>query len=188
MINAFLHDLNLAVPKLQVTLNDILHVFSGYLPVKLSGGVELTKREVIIDHAETGGLKGLYSVSGIKFTTARRVADKVLKKAFPQRNRFKGEGFVKSDYNQNGWMEGRIFDPGWKFNRDSTQAKSLKDVVENEAVITVDDLLYRRTNLWEISLCSPDLRRRLQMELQLSTALGTPDEDSGKNSKIQGVD
>lgn len=178
MMKDFLDDLNLAVPKLQIALNDILHVFSGLLPVSRSGGVDLTKREVTIDHSKTGGPSGLYSVSGIKFTTARLVADKMLNKAFPQRNRFEGEGFEKLDCKKNGWQKGRIFNSDWKFDTDSPQLKSIKDVVENEAVLTVDDLLYRRTNLWENNLCSPNLRKRLQMEFKLAPTLEMSDENS----------
>ena len=41
------------------------------------GTSNLTKREVIIDHGAAGGPEGLYSVGGIKFTTARLVAEKI---------------------------------------------------------------------------------------------------------------
>ena len=58
------------------TLNKISE--SGQLPVKKSQSVELTGREVINDHGHRGGLKGLYSATGIKFTTARKVAGKTL--------------------------------------------------------------------------------------------------------------
>lgn len=74
----FMQRINRAIPSLNLTLNNARHVCSGQLPVKKAQSVELTGREVIIDHGHRGGLKGLYSATGIKFTTARKVAGKTL--------------------------------------------------------------------------------------------------------------
>ena len=84
LIEDFLRDLNLAIPTLQVGVEDILHVFSGLLPVTEVGSVHLTNREIIHDHSIDDGPYGLYSVSGIKFTTARRVAEKTLARIFSE--------------------------------------------------------------------------------------------------------
>jgi len=84
MLNDFIDDLNLAVPALDISFNDIQHVFSGLLPVKKSGSVDLTRREVIINHETHGGPSGLHSISGIKFTTSRLVAEKALNQIFPE--------------------------------------------------------------------------------------------------------
>jgi glycerol-3-phosphate dehydrogenase len=77
-IAAFMQRINRAIPTLNLTLNKVRHVCSGLLPVSKALSVDLTGREVIIDHGRRGGLKGLYSVTGIKFTTARKVAAKAL--------------------------------------------------------------------------------------------------------------
>jgi glycerol-3-phosphate dehydrogenase len=86
MLNSFIEVLNLAVPSLNVSSNDIEHVFSGLLPVKKSGSVDLTKREKILHHADHNGPQGLYSISGIKFTTSRLVAEKTIKRIYPEQN------------------------------------------------------------------------------------------------------
>ena len=82
MLNSFIDDLNFAVPELNVGFKDIEHVFSGLLPVKKSGSVNLTRREVILNHADHGGPRGFYSISGVKFTTSRLVAEKTLQLIF----------------------------------------------------------------------------------------------------------
>jgi glycerol-3-phosphate dehydrogenase len=84
ILESFIDDLNCAVPSLDVKSHDIEHVFSGLLPVKKAGSANLTKREVILNHAVHGGPQGFYSISGVKFTTSRRVAEKAMKLIFPQ--------------------------------------------------------------------------------------------------------
>lgn len=61
---------------LDIGLEEIIRVYSMHLPVKIAGSDDLTSREVIIDHRIRGGLSGLYSISGVKFTTSRAVAEK----------------------------------------------------------------------------------------------------------------
>jgi glycerol-3-phosphate dehydrogenase len=81
-VAAFLADLNAAVPGLEATPDDVLQVYAGLLPARAAGTTILSNREVIHDHGADGGPKGLFSVSGVKFTTARLVAQNTLTKAF----------------------------------------------------------------------------------------------------------
>ena len=81
-VAAFLTDLNAAVPGLEATPDDVLQVYAGLLPARAAGTTLLASREVIHDHGAAGGPKGLFSVSGVKFTTARLVAQKTLARAF----------------------------------------------------------------------------------------------------------
>lgn len=74
-IDEFISDLNLVLGDLKLTRDDIEHVYSGYLPVTENGGTTLTKRAYIHDHAQHGGPKNLFSISGIKFTTAHKEAE-----------------------------------------------------------------------------------------------------------------
>src|SRR5204863_3976509 len=62
-------DLNQAFPALDLSLNDVSLVHRGIVPVD----------ELIRDHAapDAGGVEGLLTVAGAKFTTARAVADRV---------------------------------------------------------------------------------------------------------------
>ena len=74
----FLDDLNAAVPGLNLKEKEILHIFGGFLPAAKSESARLANRPKIVDHSLEGGPKGLLSLSGVKFTTSRLVADQLL--------------------------------------------------------------------------------------------------------------
>ena len=77
----FIFDLNQAVPDLALTEKDIEHIYAGILPATEAG--TLARREVIIRHRDHGGPVGLFSVSGVKYTTSRLVAEKTMRRVFP---------------------------------------------------------------------------------------------------------
>jgi glycerol-3-phosphate dehydrogenase len=77
-IKAFLNDLNATVPELNLKEKDILHIFGGFLPAAKPESARLANRHKIVDHSLEGGPKGLFSLSGVKFTTSRLVADQLL--------------------------------------------------------------------------------------------------------------
>ena len=60
-------------------LDDVQRVFWGLLPAAGENGAETARRPRIVDHGADGGPSGLFSVSGVKFTTAPAVARTVLK-------------------------------------------------------------------------------------------------------------
>jgi glycerol-3-phosphate dehydrogenase len=146
----FLDDLNLAVPGLELSLNDILHVFPGLLPVTEAGGVTLSVREVILDHGSRKGPRGLWSVSGVKFTTARLVAEKTLNRIFSHKMsqmNFQEETFSPPQCVRH---ECGIFHYDWLPNSDGSIWKdALKTIIREESVQHLDDLIFRRTTLWE---------------------------------------
>lgn len=76
----FLHELNMAVPGLKLVPADIRMVFPGLLPVRHAGGCVLKESPVIMDHGKSGGPEGFFSISGVKFTTARHVAQQTLRR------------------------------------------------------------------------------------------------------------
>jgi glycerol-3-phosphate dehydrogenase len=146
----FLNDLNLAVPKLNLKLNDILHIFSGLLPVKRNGTDNLTKRAVIFNHASQGGPRGLYSISGIKFTTSRLVAEKTLNLIYPQKKLFADALYQNVLFPSYSKRKRRYVSfekitnphrPGWVYD--------LERFIKDESVLHLDDLIFRRTSLWE---------------------------------------
>lgn len=82
-LDAFIADLDAAVPGLGLRREDVAEVFAGLLPARAAGTTALADRPVIVDHGTTGGPSGLHSVSGVKLTTAPAVAARVLERAFP---------------------------------------------------------------------------------------------------------
>lgn len=78
LVEAFVNELQGAAPSLGLSQERVLRVLWGRLPVVEAGTTRLAAREVVHDHGRNGGPEGLLSVSGVKFTVARRVAGRVL--------------------------------------------------------------------------------------------------------------
>lgn len=146
-LKEFLEDLNSAIPGLFLGEKDIVRVFSGLLPATESGSTNLSKRETILDHAEYGGPRGLISISGVKFTTSRLVAEKTLGKIYPG---FRHPAGISPESVPNSFFRRYQacdhFDdfpdteePSWR--------GSMRRLAEEEAVQHLDDLVLRRTSL-----------------------------------------
>ena len=82
VLQPFIDEINSAHPPLSLTLEDIRHVNWGFLPVNKEDAnkrqVRLTRDGVIIDHQRKDDINGLISVLGVKYTTARVVAEKAI--------------------------------------------------------------------------------------------------------------
>jgi glycerol-3-phosphate dehydrogenase len=137
----FLAGLNLAAPGLEFSPADIRHFFAGLLPAMQPGTASLAKREVIVDHGREGGAEGLYSVSGVKFTTARKVAEKTLNGIF----RHASPGDLPA--NALNCRRG-IFLNGVHSLVDNETMRQLDKIACEESVCRLEDLLMRRTDLW----------------------------------------
>lgn len=72
-IGGFLEALNAALPGLGLHRSEVLDVLWGRLPAVTEGGTALASRPVVFNHG-----KGLVSISGVKLTTARAVAERAL--------------------------------------------------------------------------------------------------------------
>jgi glycerol-3-phosphate dehydrogenase len=79
-IDAFIAALGGALPGFAPTRRDVAQVTVGFLP-GTGYGTALMRRDVIHDHGAAGGPRGLFSVAGIKYTTAGAVAREVLTRA-----------------------------------------------------------------------------------------------------------
>jgi len=149
-LQKFLNDLNLAVPGLEADQDDILRVFSGLLPATRELSVDLTSREVILNHADLGGPAGLYSISGVKFTTSRLVAEKTLKQLFPAKKYTEVTPSGRCNPFQGTTGKRGIYDLSTYAYRENEAWKGdLRSLVSEESVQHLDDLILRRTNLWE---------------------------------------
>lgn len=147
IIESFIDDMNLIMPDAKLCMDNIEHIYSGHLPVTEDGGTKLTKRAVIFNHGDRGGPKGLYSVSGIKFTTSRKEAERTLRHVLGNLNPNRKQRpkpclaskSICVDYD---WMPSKN-DLNWK--------NSLKALIKNESVQHMDDLVYRRTGIGDNS-------------------------------------
>lgn len=146
----FLNDLNTAVPGLNLNLENVVRILPGLLPATETGGVDLTDREVILNHASNKGPVGLWSVSGVKFTTSRLVAEKTLNHIYQDKTHIlnlESEQLeqlvnVKNKLEKSGFNE-------LKEKGDTNRRDTFRSIIEEEAVQHLDDLIFRRTALWE---------------------------------------
>jgi glycerol-3-phosphate dehydrogenase len=146
-INTFVSEINDAVPALKLNMDEVVYVFSGLLPAKRGGKNFLAVRETIIDHSKHGGPSGLFTVSGVKFTAARSVAEKTLKLAFA------GYGVsdppLRTPPSPPTPSRG-IYDINWFPHQTETRWQGeLQSLIAEESVVHLDDLVRRRTTLWD---------------------------------------
>jgi glycerol-3-phosphate dehydrogenase len=85
-IAQFLEEVTGAHPGLGLTMSDVLFAYGGILPMEedspARGTIELVRHYRIHDHGDDEGLEGLVSVLGVKYTTARDVAEKAVDHVF----------------------------------------------------------------------------------------------------------
>jgi len=145
----FCNDLNLALPNINLSQNDISQIYPGLQSATHTGGTNLSKRPVFISHADKGGPAGLFSISGIKFTTSRSVAEKTINLVFPNKRCFDSandgsDKYIPKDANS---LVG-LFNYDWlPDSNDNSWKKPLKNIIDDEAVIHLDDLVLRRTSI-----------------------------------------
>ena len=80
-LDDYLTEINEAYPPAGLTRNDVLYAYAGLTPAAKEprgSEVQRSRRGVMVDHAETDGLAGLLSLQGVKYTTARLVAEHVV--------------------------------------------------------------------------------------------------------------
>jgi glycerol-3-phosphate dehydrogenase len=81
-IQCLLDDVNLSYPPARLTRDDVFVIYAGLLPAARPGSARarpaFERRHRIVDHARTDGTEGLISLVGVKYTTARGVAEKAV--------------------------------------------------------------------------------------------------------------
>ncbi|GAB5495359.1 MAG: hypothetical protein Phyf2KO_04390 [Phycisphaerales bacterium] len=140
-VESFIYQINEAAPGLDVSLADVTCVWHGQVSASFAGSSVASDKPVVIDHTEYGGPTGLISVSGVKYTTARRLAKRVV-------GLLPGPPVAPLDDVVSDEVISSI--PG--YGGDGLEAASsglLRSIVENEGVVNADDLIIRRTGLWQ---------------------------------------
>jgi glycerol-3-phosphate dehydrogenase len=84
-VRTFVDEINSSCPAADLKLEDVKFVHGGLLPCAssptVSDEVDLAKKHMILDHRGQG-VDGLFSVVGVKYTTARLVAEKTVDRLF----------------------------------------------------------------------------------------------------------
>jgi glycerol-3-phosphate dehydrogenase len=171
-LETFLAELNRCVPQLEVTHREVLRVFSGVLPADASGSSVPRSRTVIRTHS----LRGLITVSGSKFTTARSAARQAI--AAVRRS-----GVVKWPMSAQAYPPCHVsaadglFGTEWTIRDLEARRSVLEHIIQHEAVEHLDDLVLRRTTLGDQparalqmahALCAFDARWRQNADREVA--------------------
>jgi glycerol-3-phosphate dehydrogenase len=142
-VEQMLRELNAAVPGWNLQSNSVLRVCSGLLPGTFRAANEGLETDAVIhDHGRSGGPAGLFTVAGVKFTTAPLVATRVLHAAG-----LRALGPVAEVPRP----ATRPIPTPAGFRRTLATAPAeaaewVRRVVAEESVLSVEDLLHRRTD------------------------------------------
>ncbi len=152
-LEEFLNELNIACPDAELTRNDIQHIYWGRVPTEDAldeNGVLRRRAHEVIDHGERDQIEGLFSLVGVKLTTARAIAKKAVDAAMGKTNRaFVGcsthnvkLALPEHDPNQ----------PCSAYLKTERRFKErLQQALKAEMVMTASDFLHRRTDLAVLS-------------------------------------
>jgi glycerol-3-phosphate dehydrogenase len=141
---ALLAEFNLACPGLGLSLSDVARCQWGWLPLK--SGLEpgradaLADRARVIDHGRSHGLRHLHSMEGVKYTTARHVAEQSVDRIVADLGRAAGscrtaEVAIASDQEPV-----TLAAPG-------PVAEATLHAVREEMAVRLSDVVFRRTSL-----------------------------------------
>lgn len=95
-IEEILEEVNAIYPKAQLSRSDVIFSHTGLMPAQNQDSSEpqLVKHSRVIDHNEEGGLNGLFSIEGVKYTTAPAIARDTLQIV----NKFRKNNSVPANY------------------------------------------------------------------------------------------
>jgi len=159
LVQDFIDEVNTAHPGLNLSLEDILHVHWGFLPTEDRGRqgeqVNLVREGTVIDHQAKDSLSGLISVLGVKYTTARAVAEQAVDLATKKLGAEGSECQTHTTPVRGGQIEG--------FQDYLTRAHALSP--EGVSPEIIEHLVYtygsEHTHLLKYILKQPDLGKRL---------------------------
>jgi glycerol-3-phosphate dehydrogenase len=148
-----LNEFNEACPGLELSSNDVVRYQWGWLPLKAgreSGPPHgLAERPSILNHGRSDGVAHLFSVEGVKYTTARRVAERVVDQIFRDLGR-------TSPPCRTAEVPLQESDAAAFFDSDGAMEKSsILGAVRDEMAVKLSDIVFRRSNLG----ARPGLRR-----------------------------
>jgi glycerol-3-phosphate dehydrogenase len=149
-IDEMLEDLNAAIPGIGLAEADVSGILAGLLPVRREGGTSLSPHESVIDHGQLGGPDGLISVSGVKMFASQQVAARVLglvARRFFRARSLPDQQEVRRPSPGVGW------DLSTQYGCESASLdealERIKTIIDEESVVHLDDIVFRRTTLWE---------------------------------------
>jgi glycerol-3-phosphate dehydrogenase len=144
-VAAFLADLDAALPGFGVRRAPVAQVLWGWLNATEEGGAVPSSRPVIHEHGAAGGPAGLWTVSGVKLSTAHALAKQVLRRVLA----LNGQPLPAC-----GPVHRPPADPPPPLahllhlaaREPETVREMLQGIAARQAVVRMEDLLWRRTD------------------------------------------
>ena len=85
-VKGLIDQFNEGYPSARLSMNDVRLTYKGMMPTEVEGSTAPKKHYEIINHQKEDGLAGLISIIGVKYTTARDVAEKAVNYVFKTLN------------------------------------------------------------------------------------------------------
>ena len=135
-------DFNAACPGLGITPVDVVRYQAGWLPVEkrqsTGGAPRLADRPIVTNHGTLNGVRHLFSVEAVKFTTARRVAEGVVDQVFRDLGR-------TSPPCRTAELQVDQLAPGVRLDPEmAPPSASISQAVREEMAVKLSDIVYRR--------------------------------------------
>jgi glycerol-3-phosphate dehydrogenase len=85
-VSDLIQEVNIAYPAANIKREDVVHSYGGLYPDdiknKFENGYQGDRKDQIIDHSPIDGLEGLITVTNVKYTTARKLAQRTIDLVF----------------------------------------------------------------------------------------------------------
>jgi glycerol-3-phosphate dehydrogenase len=145
----FLSELNPLLGRHRLSLNDVVAVKCGLLPEQAgasgAGDVVLQKHGQIVDHERTDGIAGFLSVVGVKWTTARLVAQQAVQLVC---EKLKHRELAKSELPARRSVAGGATMDNSSLAADCTASEAqVAQAARDEMAVHLSDAVLRRTDL-----------------------------------------
>jgi len=142
MTDRFIAELNETAPGLELSRDKVKRVYGGLLPAESEGSEDTAHHPVILDHGESGCPRGLVSVSGVKYTTARLVAEQTIGRiAWPKTKPASQATGARPEVHASLALSA--------LDRDEISSGEVlaaaRAMMQDESVVRLEDLLLRRT-------------------------------------------
>jgi glycerol-3-phosphate dehydrogenase len=135
-VNEFVSEINETFPDLRLSPADITLVHRGIVPANADGGsLSLLGQSRIIDHGADAAAPGIISVVGVKYTTARVVAERAVDRVFRHLGRTPPACRTSSEV-----LPGAALD-------DKDVTDPVLHAIRDEMAHTLIDVVVRRTGL-----------------------------------------
>ncbi|WP_095588104.1 FAD-dependent oxidoreductase [Actibacterium ureilyticum] len=180
-VQAFLDEINFAAPSLNLGPEDVAFCYSGLIPADIDDAAKAVQRQTrgtLIDHARHGGPAGLISSVGVKYTTARLIAERAVDLAMQQLDR---PAVASQSFDAALPIGAPGYDP------DQPAAPQVARAVTDDMACTLEDLLFRRSLLAERGLLrGTEGRARIDAAASAMAHCLSWDE-TARESQVQGV-